>query len=127
MPTPVARARVWLDDEGHIHTETDDGSRIELNQDDPSLTKLRSILEAQRDNLRAEQERAQREARRKLRPFDCPLTESKCTEVECSRTLCIRQQREQDLAGRLHAEERARLTRGSVKVRKSRSVRPMEL
>jgi len=39
------------------------------------------------------------------RNFDCPLTESRCAEGECSLTHCVRRQR-QDSAFRRHQEEK---------------------
>ena len=48
---------------------------------------------------------------RAVRSFDCPLTESSCTEAGCSRTRCVRQERE-DNAFRHHQEEKARAARG---------------
>jgi hypothetical protein len=98
-PEPVAKIKLWLDENGIIHAESDDGTPIELRQDDPSLVKIRAILETQQAALLGEEERAQREARSKIRPFDCPLTEVKCVEGGlCSRNFCIRKQRELDAA-----------------------------
>jgi hypothetical protein len=121
MPIPRAEVRVWLDDNDVLHAATPDGREIEV-VDDPWL---RTILQDQRDKLRAEEKLALRERERNVRPFDCPLTDSRCTEGGlCSRTFCVRRQREEqknEVAAR-RQEERARAVRGSVKGRKVRNL-----
>jgi len=115
MRTPEAKINVWLDNEGFIHAEAPDGTQIELQQDDPSLTKIRGLLEAQRDKTRAEEEkRAQRKIFWETRSFDCPLTEVRCIKGECSKYFCVQQQRDQHLAS--HRDDSKKTPRG-VKVR----------
>jgi hypothetical protein len=61
-----------------------------------------------------------------LHPFNCPLTDSQCTEGGlCSPTVCVMRQRENDLETVRKAQAttgRARITRDSVKVQKVRPV-----
>lgn len=56
------------------------------------------------DKARAEKERLGR-----TRNFDCPLTESRCTESGCSLTRCVGHERE-EVASRHYQEERTTRT-----------------
>jgi hypothetical protein len=129
---------VWLDDSGSLHAVAPDHAngglrKIELTRTihpealaslltgDSTLlaeklldqvTFLSEQTIASPNSTRLAEEEKQRE--RAVRSFDCPLTESRCTEAGkagCSRTRCVRQERE-DNAFRRHEEEKARAARG---------------
>jgi hypothetical protein len=59
----------------------------------------------------------ERERLSRMRSFDCPLTESRCIEGGCSRTHCVRQEREEEQADRRRQEERARQAHGASRGR----------
>ena len=66
---------------------------------------------------------------RAMRNFDCPITESRCTETGkpgCSRTRCARQE-QQDNAVRRHREEKERAARGDTRQSRDTKVRGSKL
>jgi hypothetical protein len=120
----TAQISVWLDDSGSLHAVAPDhanGGVVPIEH--PWLTtpeavasfkKIWAALPAEGSLVEQTKQRwvavlaeQTKQRERAVRSFDCPLTESSCTDAGCSCARCVRQERE-DNAFRYHQQEKAR-------------------